>query len=148
MFILNISMVNIGIVVLPFALIQSIDPGLAGLSAAKRRLKDLEQISGLLKAGDDALASGLVLEPVNSSALYYYKQVLKNAPQSAMARKGLENIQLALVERALESARELDFETAETWLQEASVVWEDQTAVERVRIEIADIKRDRAADLE
>ena len=131
-----------------FALIQSIDPGLAGLSAAKRRLKDLEQISGLLKAGDDALASGLVLEPVNSSALYYYKQVLKNAPQSAMARKGLENIQLALVERALESARELDFETAETWLQEASVVWEDQTAVERVRIEIADIKRDRAADLE
>ena len=131
-----------------FALIQSIDPGLAGFSAAKRRLKDLEQISDLLKAGDDALASGLILEPENSNALHYYKQVFENAPQSEKARKGLENVQLALVERALESARELDFETAETWLQEASVVWEGLTAVEQARIEIADIKRDRAAELE
>ena len=129
-------------------LIQSIDPGLAGFSAAKRRLQDLEQTSDFLKAGDAALASGLILEPANSSALYYYNQVLKNAPQSAMARKGLENVQMALVERALESARELDFETAETWLQEASVVWEGQTAVEQARIEIAGIKRDRTAELE
>lgn len=129
-------------------LIQSIDPGLAGLSAAKRRLKDLEKTSELLKAGDAALASGLVLEPANSSALYYYNQVLINAPQSEMARKGLANVQLVLVERALESARELDFETAEIWLQETTAVWEGQTAVEQARIEIANIKRERAAELE
>ena len=129
-------------------LIQSIDPGLAGFSATKRRLKDLEQTSELLKAGDAALASGLVIEPANSSALYYYNEVLKNTPQSAMASRGLENVQLALVERSLESARELDFETAEIWLQEATAVWEDQTAVEQARIEIANIKQDRVAELE
>ena len=131
-----------------FALIQSIDPGLAGFGTAKRRLKDQGKISDLLKAGDEALATDHILEPANSSALYYYKQVLKNTPQSVMARKGLENVQMALVERGLESAREFDFETAEIWLQEASVIREDQTAVEQARIEISDINRERVIELE
>ena len=129
-------------------LIQSIDPGLAGLSVAKNRLRALEESSDLLKAGDAALASGLILEPENSSAIYYYNQVLKFAPQSVPARKGLENVQMTLIGQALDSAREFDFETAEFILQDAMIVREDQTAVEQARIEVADIKQDRAEELE
>lgn len=129
-------------------LVQSIDPGLAGLSAAISRLKVLEQSSDLLKAGDAALANGLLLEPENSSASYFYNQVLKRAPQNVTARKGLENVQMALIGQALESAREFDFETAEFLLQDAMTVREDQTAVEQARIEVSDIKQERAAELE
>jgi len=129
-------------------LIQSIEPGLSGFSAAKSRLRALEKSSDLLEAGDAALASGLILEPENSSAVHYYNQVLKLAPQSVAARKGLENVQMNLIGQALESAREFDFETAEFLLQDAMIVREDQTAVEQARIELADIKQHRVAELE
>lgn len=128
--------------------IQSIDPGLKGFSAAKRRLKTLEKSKQLIKAGDAAFASGRVLEPVNESALYYYKQALEKEPQSAAARKGLENVQKTMVEQALEYARELDFETAEMALQEAATVLDNQEAIERAGVEISEIKRERAAQLE
>ena len=131
-----------------FPLIQSIDPGLAGFSAAKSRLKALEESNDLLKAGDTALASGLILQPDNSSALFYYNQVLKLAPQNVQALKGLENIQMTLIGQALDSARESDFETAEFLLQDATAVQEDQAAIEQARIEIADIKQERVAELE
>jgi len=131
-----------------FPLIQSIDPGLQGFSTAKSRLSTLKQTNDLIIAGDAALASGRILEPENSSARYYYNQVLEKDPQSVTARKGLENVQMALVEQALESARDLDFETAETWLQKATAVREDQAAVEQARIEVSNIKQERVAELE
>jgi len=65
-----------------------------------------------------------------------------------LAGKGLENVQMTLVGRALESARDLDFETAETWLQKATAVREDQAAVEQGRIEVFNIKQERARELE
>ena len=129
-------------------LIQSIDPGLKGLGAAKSRLKALEESNDLLKAGDTALASGLILQPDNSSAFFYYNQVLKLAPQSIPALKGLENIQVTLIGQALESAGEFDFETAEFLLQDAMIIREDQAAIEQARIDIADIKQARVAELE
>ena len=130
------------------SVIQSIDPGLPGFSAAKSRLKALEQSNEWIRAGDAALAAGRVLEPVNESAVYYYNRVLSNEPQSVAARKGLGNVQAALIEQAVEYARALDFETAEAVLQEAASVWDNQEAIERAGIQISDIKRERAAQLE
>ncbi|MGB5486464.1 MAG: SUMF1/EgtB/PvdO family nonheme iron enzyme [Lysobacterales bacterium] len=131
-----------------FPPIQSINPGLAGFSAAKRRLKTLREANELLKAGEDALLSGRLLEPTHASAMYFYSQVLEKDPQSVSAREGLERVQNALIERALELARELDFESAEIWLVKASTVREDQKPIEDARFEIAEFKRERAADLE
>ena len=129
-------------------LIQSINPGLPGLDAAKNRLQDFKEADELLVAGNTALASNRVLEPGNSSAFYYFSQALEKDPQSQSAQQGLVKVQRTLVERALESARELDFETAEAWLLEASAVREDQKPVEDVRIEVASFKQERAAELE
>jgi formylglycine-generating enzyme required for sulfatase activity len=129
-------------------IIQSIDPELKGLSAAKSRLKALEQNSELVRAGDIALESGRLLEPENDNAVYFYRQVLEIEPQNVAARKGLENTQQKLIQQALEYAREFDFETADITLQEAATIWADEEAIERASTEIADIRQQRVAQLE
>ena len=57
-------------------------------------------------------------------------------------------MQSTLVDRALEVARDLDFETAEAWLSEASRVRDDQNLVEDARFEVSEFKRERAIELE
>jgi len=131
-----------------FALIQAIDPGLAGFSAAKKRLEILEETNKLLKAGEDALVSGRVLEPANDNAFYFYSQALAKNPQSEPAREGLEKVQRKLIDQALEFARELDFETAEAWLVEASAVSANQKPVEDARLEVSEFKQQRATELQ
>ena len=101
-------------------LIRSIDPGLSGLEAAQRRLKTLKETNELLIAGNAALESERILEPEDNNANYYFNLALSRDPASQAARDGLTNVQKRLVDVALESARELDFETAETWLLKAS----------------------------
>ncbi len=130
------------------SLIQSIDPALTGLNAAKTRLLTLNEITKLLSAGNVALKSGRLLEPENNSALYYFKGAVKKDPRSQAAQQGLAGLQKTLVELALECARELDFETADTWLQDASTVWENQDVVAASRIEIASFKQEYANELE
>ena len=129
-------------------LIQSINPGLAGLSAAKNRLQSLKEASELIEAAEDALNSGRVLEPKNSSAFYFYSEALEKDPQSKAALKGLERVQSTLIEQALEFARELDFETADVWLLEASTVRGDQKPVDDARLEVSEFKREHSVELE
>jgi len=105
-----------------FPLIQTMNPDFEGFNAAKFRLKTIDETNELLNQAEAALLSGQLLEPENSSAMYYYSRALEKDPQSEAAQKGLERIQQALIEWALESARELDFETTELWLLEASAV--------------------------
>jgi formylglycine-generating enzyme required for sulfatase activity len=129
-------------------LMQSVEPGFKGLNAAKNRLKSKSEASELLKAAEAALESQHVLEPENNSAFFYYSQALEKDPQSQAARLGMERVQKTLVDRALESARELDFDTAELWLLDASAIREDQKTVEDVRTEVATFKQQRASELE
>lgn len=130
------------------SLIQSIDPALPGLNASKRRLLTSDEIDKLVSEGNAALESSRLLEPENNSALYYFNAAVKKDPQSQPAQQGLARLQKMLVELALDSARELDFETAETWLQDASAVRENQDMVEAGRIEIATFKQEYAVELE
>jgi len=129
-------------------LIHSIDPGFRGLNATNRRLKILKEVDGLLVEANAALESQRVLEPENDNALYFFNQALAKESQSQPALQGLAMVQEALIERALESAGELNFETAEYWLLEAASVQEDQTLVEQGHIDVATFKGERAAELE
>lgn len=130
------------------SLIQSINPGLSGFSDANDRMQAYDAANELLLAGHAALDSQRLLTPENDSALYYFKRVLSNNPTNQSAQSGVTMVQAALVELALESARELDFETSETWLLEASAVQDDQHLVDNARGEVAAFKRDRATELE
>lgn len=129
-------------------IIQSVDPRLEGYSATRSRLKTSDDITQLLIAGNAALESGRLLEPERSSALYYFKQALNKDPENAAARQGLSRLQRTLLDNALESARELDFETAGLWLSDATTVQDDQQAVESARAEVSAFKKQRAAELE
>ena len=128
--------------------IQSVNPNLDGLRATRSRLQSLKEANALIKDAEEALTSGRILEPENSSAFYFYSAALEKDPQSAPALKGLERVQGALIERALEFARELDFETADVWLMEASAIQVDQKPVENARIEVSDFKQERAMELQ
>ena len=130
------------------SLIQSIDPGVNGLDTAKKRVLTLNELNKLLSAGNAALESGRLLEPENNSALYYFKMAVKKDPRSLSAQQGLERLQNTLVELALEATRELDFESAEGWLLEASAVRENQEPVEACRVEMTTFKQEYAIELE
>lgn len=129
------------------ALIQSVDPGLAGFGKAKQRLKSLEATDELIRAGEAALLAGRVTEPEGNSALYFFKQAAEADPQSEAAQRGIAKVQESLINNALESARELDFETADTWLQEASGLSSDQQPVDAAREEVAEFRATHAAEL-
>lgn len=130
------------------ASIKSIDPGLSGFDLAQERLQASRQVITLLDAGNAALASGRILEPENDNALDYFRQALIIDAVNPTAAQGLAMVQQALIDLALESARELDFETAETWLKEASNARSEQAPVEGARIELAAFKSEYAVELE
>jgi len=129
-------------------LIRSLAPDLAGLAVIEKRLETYNETNRLLIAGNAALESQRILEPENGSALYYFKLALSKDPQNPSAQKGLSRVQAKLIEQALESARELDFETAEDWLSEASTVQKNQKYVDNARFEVTAFKRERAVELE
>jgi len=131
-----------------FLVVHSIDPAFRGLSRAKKRLEVLREAEGLVIAANTALESQRILEPENDNALYYFNQALGKNPRNQAAKLGLVRVQTALVRLALESARELDFETTEAWLLEASAILEDQQLIEGARIEVVTFKQERAAELE
>ncbi len=129
-------------------LIQSINPGLDGLSSANARLQIINEVSELLMAGNTALEHQRIVQPENSNALYYFNQAFDKDPQNRLVQQALARVQDVLIESALESARELDFETATAWLSQAAVVREDQKRVEEARNEVAKIEQEHAAELE
>jgi formylglycine-generating enzyme required for sulfatase activity len=129
-------------------LIQSIDPGLRGLKTAKNRLELADEVKELQSAGNTALKTGRVLEPEKNNALFYFKQALSKDPDSELTQQGLAKVQSLLVERALESARELDFDMAGQWLMEASAVRRDQKLIEDAQIEVLTFKQEYTAELE
>ena len=130
------------------SVIHSIDPGFRGLNSAKKRVKVLKEADVFLIAGDAALKSQQILVPDRDNALYYFSMALSKDPQSKAGRSGMARIQEALIDRALEFARELDFETAEASLLDASAVLDDQELVENARVEVTVFKQERAAELE
>ncbi len=130
------------------AVIQSIDPNQRGLKSARSHLKSVQKTAGLLAAGKAALEAQRSIEPEKDNALYYFNQVLQKDPENSQALSGLTQVQEALIERANGSAQELDFETAEQWLQRASAVQVDQTLVDEARVQLAAFQNMHATDLE
>ncbi len=87
-------------------------------------------------------------EPRGDCAWYYYRAVLDLDPGNAEAERGLGRVQQAMVDKATEYARELDFESAERILEKAALVRADQELVERANEEIRNFRAKQAEDLE
>lgn len=106
------------------------------------------EVAGFLESGNAALQSLRILKPENSNALYYFTRAMEKDPGNPQAQLGLVKVQEVLIGMALESAQDLDYELAETWLQEAAKVREGQGPVETARIEVTELKHNDARNLE
>ncbi|MDJ0656344.1 MAG: protein kinase [Xanthomonadales bacterium] len=107
------------------ARIESLDPSLAGLDRAKRRLTIYREqnqrnqqatagqqveIDNLLEQGDEALARELWMSPPGESAFDAYKAVLRMDPENVDARTGLKRLStsLSMAARAAQDEGDLD----------------------------------------
>jgi formylglycine-generating enzyme required for sulfatase activity len=102
---------------------------------------------GLDRAGR-AMAAGRVDQPLDDSAWTHYREVLRLDPDNTEALDGLRQVQQEMAERAVDYAKELDFETADRILEDAALVREDQETVDQAREEIATFRSEYAAELE
>jgi formylglycine-generating enzyme required for sulfatase activity len=101
-----------------------------------------------LAAARLALAEGRVDQPPGDCAWFYFSRALDLDPANAAAMDGLRVVQEDMIGRAVEFARELDFESADHMLEEALLVREDRTAVRAAEERIRGIRLEHAGQLE
>ena len=130
------------------AVIRSIEPNLPGFRSAQQKMLRLLEADELVTTGNNMFESQRLIEPEGNNAVYFFNLALSKDSQNLSAQSGLARVQESLVQRALDSARELDFEMAEEWLKEASGVLEDQTLVEDGRSEMTAFRKEYAKQLE
>jgi len=118
-------------------------------SAANPERISLEsEISGQLAAARIAMQEGRVDQPETDSAWYFYRKALDLDPENQEAQRGLLAVQQEMVSRALEYASDLDFESADRILEDATFVRESQDLIVNAREEIASFLSRRAEELE
>lgn len=123
-------------------------PETAEQRQARLEAERLARLEGILDEANSAFSSGHIDDPYEGSALYHFNAVLALDPENTAALDGLGSVRDALIGRAIEYARDFDFETAEQYLEAAARVRDDGEAVERARDEIAAFRSEHAADLE
>jgi len=129
-------------------LVQSINPDFRGLKKARQRMKVLQDANDLLIAGNIALSEQKFTGADKENALYFFKRVLSKDPQNESAKQGIGKVQQALVQTAMETAQDMDFDLAEEWLNEAATVQDDQALVDNARAELVVFQNQRAGELE
>jgi len=106
------------------------------------------EIARLILAARTAMQEGRVDQPETDCAWFYYRGVQDLDPENAEAQQGLLAVQQDMVSRALEYARELDFESADRILEDASYVRKSQDLIAQAHEEIASFRNRRAEELE
>ncbi len=119
------------------SVIRNVNPRKTGLAEAFHQLQDLRNVDNWLLAASQAMDADEIIEPDGGSALYFLDRVIAVEPENQMAHAGLLRVQRILIDRALIVAQELDFEFAEEWLYEASLVREPQDLVEEANSQVA-----------
>ena len=107
-----------------------------------------QKINGYLRSARTAMREGRVDQPESDSAWFYFRSVLDLDPENAEAKQGLITVQQEMVSRALEYARELDFESADRILEDASYVRKPQDLITQAYEEIASFRDRRVEELE
>lgn len=122
---------------------DSVDP------AETPHAADLEQeMARLLSAAQKAVRDGRIDRPEANCAWTYFRRALELDPNSQEAKQGLLVVQQHMVSKAIEYARELDFESADRMLEDASYVREPQDLIEEARVKIAAFRAQRTEKFE
>ena len=129
------------------------DPAPAGTEAppappSQAEIERTREVDRALAAGDLALRQGRLDQPPEDSAWFHYRTALDLDPGNEAAASGLQAVQESMIYRAIDYARDLDFESAERLLESASLVRVDQAAVDAAYEQIQGIRLQQAARLE
>jgi len=106
------------------------------------------RVAEYLQSARLAVREGRIDQPETNSAWYFYRQVLQLDPDNVEAQQGLLTVQQDMISRALEYARELDFESADRVLEDAAYVRESSELIDEAQAEIASFRNRRAEQLE
>jgi formylglycine-generating enzyme required for sulfatase activity len=128
--------------------VESVDPDNPVLAAARGDIEKWDEIERQLNAARTAMAQGRVDQPESNSAWTYYRRALEQDPGNDEARQGLIAVQQDMITRAMAFARQMDFDSAELLLEDASHVRESQEMVDEAREEISEYRRHSSAELE
>jgi formylglycine-generating enzyme required for sulfatase activity len=112
------------------------------------QLKQQQMISQELAAGLKALREGRFDQPLNDCAWTYFRSVLDLDPHNMEAQQGLQDVQNAMISRAMLIAKDLDFDTAERTLEDAAMVRESPQSIEEAREEIVAFRVQYIEELE
>ncbi len=130
-----------------FAL-EALRPGRPALSALRIRLDDARYIENELEMARQAMQHGRVELPNTGSALYHYRRILDLDPANKAATEGVQAVQQNMIDRALQFARDLDFESALSVLKAARTVREQPELIQKASRQVTAIRMRRESDLE
>jgi len=105
-------------------------------------------IARLFTGAGKAMREGRIDQPPGDCAWYYYRAVLDMDPVNVEAQRGLVAVQEKMVDWAMEYARELDFESADRILEDATLVRENRELIDRANEEIESFRSEHAGNLE
>jgi len=124
------------------------EPASAAEPPAPEAPDQQQLIARHLASGAKALQAGRIDQPPDDCAWFHYRAVLDMDPENAEAQQGLVEVQQVLLASVVAVARELDFETAERMLEEASLVRESPELVDEAREAMAQFRAQHAEELE
>lgn len=130
------------------SVVRQVNPGQPGLEEAFHRLENFRHIDAWLAEANAALLRDALLEPAGQNARFFFRQVLNVDPQNEQAQLGMLKVQKVVIARALEAARDFDFELASEWLTEAAATREPQDLVEQARAQIDGFRATQAQRIE
>ncbi len=117
-------------------------------SPGEEQLTRQQLIDRKLAAATAALQAGRIDQPPNDCAWSHYRKVLDIDPENEEALQGLIVVQEAMVARAVEAARILDFESAERFLEDAALVRESEDSMEGAQQQIRAVRELHVEKLE
>jgi hypothetical protein len=109
-------------------------------SPSEEQLTQQQLIDRQLAAATAALQAGRVDQPPNDCAWSHYRKVLDIDPENEEALQGLTVVQEVMVSRAIEAAKNLDFESAERILEDAALVRESEDSMDGVHQQILAVR--------
>ncbi len=126
--------------------ITTVQPDHPGVASLNQQLQIRAQIASLLDSAQTAVDEARYVSPEEDNALAHYNAILALDETNADALQGLQNVRQALVDRAMELAQQSDFETAAIYLDQASLVPGDDSALSDARNQLIQLGDEALVD--
>ena len=117
------------------------------LAALAARVDAASKVQPLLERASDLVQQGKLDGKGDDTALAVYRKVLALDPENSVAREGLQRVQQAALERALDAAAQNDDAKADAALADAAAILPSSPALADTRARIEAMRSGRADNL-